>query len=418
MVTELILPDAGVQLPLVHGFCDDFDIPFQRGSKDIPLGAFQEVDGTAIADHADGAGTIPGWANETETGGLRWNNSDATAGATTFTLPRDLDTGQPAVLRIRCAKVGATNDAVNTTTFDVGLFNNALAATYDADDDYGGTSTAVVPNATTLTVQECTLAIAAADLGNPGDSVYLTLKPTSSTLDTDDIIVISLELDYVKSNQRWQILGDAASSVTFNDAAGGTVNLITGGTNEDEIYIATPLETFLTVANKPIEIGARVSYVEAATNVANICFGLAQEAAADLLVDAGAGLATTLDGALFYKVDGGARWQVGSSNATTQTTTDTQTICNTMSAGEFHNLKMYVRPISSTEAEVTFHVDSTGAADFAQCRRYGANPREPHIKHTLTLSGLAEMHLVLGAKAGSAAAETLVVDYVYAYQTR
>jgi hypothetical protein len=414
MTKLLNLPPAACLAPLVHGFLDDFDVPVVRGSKDIPLGSFQEIDGTTILDFSAGDSVIPGWAAEAETGGVRWNNH-ATPDpiTTTFTMPRDIDTSYPAILRIRAAKTGATGgDAV---TWAVGAFNNALAALYDADTDYGGASSAMTGAATAKTVQESTLALAAADLGTPGDSVYLSIQPTDGTLGTDDVILISIELDYVKKDQPWAILGDAAGSVTYNDAGGGTVSIATGAGDNDEKYIARPLESFLPVADKPSITEFRLQYTEANTDDANIFAGLAQEAGANLLVDDGAGVAATLDGVYFYKVDGGTRWQIGNSNATTQDTDDTE---DTAGSSGYHTLRLEINPLGDGTADIVFSIDTNGGQDFKQCRANGANPRTPSIKQNVTLAGLAEMHVVLGAKAGGANAETLVVDYAQSWQKR
>jgi len=86
--------------------------------------------------------------------------------------------------------------------------------------------------------------------------------------------------------------------------------------------------------------------------------------------------------------------------------------------GAWHTLEIFVNPVDSANAEVTFGIDASGGLDIHQVRENGANPRTPNIKHMLALSGLAEMHVVFGAKAGGANAEALLVDYISVWQKR
>lgn len=406
------IPPIHVSIPLVHGFADDFDQAPERGSKDLPLGLWQEQDGTALADFT-GTSNPPGYSAGDESFGIRWNNDAAPDPITTsFTMPRDIDTVYPAILRIRAAKTGATGgDAV---TWLVEAFNNALAALYDADADYGGTSSAMTGAATAKTVQESTLVLAAADLGNAGDTVVLTIQPTDGTLGTDDVILLSVELDYVRKNQRWLSVGDDGGSAVVDDAAGGVLTITTDGDDNDEFYCISAVELLKVAANKPITVLARVKFTEASTDDANILFGFMDAAAADSLQDDAAGPGATYDGALFFKVDGETRWRVESSNAGSQVTTET----DVTAGGGWQTLRIDITPINATTAEVVFWIDSSGGQDLAQVREQGAKPQNPAIKHTLTITGLEEMQLIFGAKAGGANAESLLVDFVSVWQKR
>ena len=99
-------------------------------------------------------------------------------------------------LHILAAKVGATiGDA---TTFDVAAYNNVVAALYDADTNYGGTSSAMTGNAATKTIQHLTLTLALADLAAYPAAVELTIKPTAGTLGTDDVIMLVAWIAYKK----------------------------------------------------------------------------------------------------------------------------------------------------------------------------------------------------------------------------
>ena len=127
------------------------------------------------------------------------------------------------------------------------------------------------------------------------------------------------------TGDRWtSIAADTGASVAMTDAVGGRVALVTGATDNNEAYIHTTSELFLPAANKPILVRAQLQFAEANTDDANVIFGLINAAAANDLQDNGAGPRASYDGAVFYKVDGGTRWQVESSNAGTQVTTDTE----------------------------------------------------------------------------------------------
>jgi hypothetical protein len=129
----------------------------------LPLGAFTEQDGTALADFSNGTSNTPGWNAGDESFGIRWNNSGTPDPiATSFPIPPDLDATADVIVHVLAAKVGATiGDAV---TWLIEAFNNADAAAYDADADFGGTSSAMTGDATSKTCQEETLTLAAANV--------------------------------------------------------------------------------------------------------------------------------------------------------------------------------------------------------------------------------------------------------------
>ena len=164
----------------------------------LPLGAWTEQDGTALADFADGDSATPGWSAGDESFGIRWNNK-ATSDpiSTSVPIPPDLDASADVIVHILAAKVGATvGDAV---TWLVEAFNNVDAALYDADADFGGTSSAMTGDAATKTCQEETLTLAAANVAGSPCVLVLTLQPTDGTLGTDDVILLGVWLEYTRS---------------------------------------------------------------------------------------------------------------------------------------------------------------------------------------------------------------------------
>lgn len=162
----------------------------------LPLGAFQEQDGTALADFV--AGPTPGWSAGDESGGIRWGaHANPDPVSTQIVWPADVDLTADVVLHLLAAKVGATvGDAV---IWVVEAFNTVDGALYDADADYGGESSAMTGDAATKTVQEETLTLASANLPAAVPSATtLTVQPKDGTLGTDDVILLGAWLEYTK----------------------------------------------------------------------------------------------------------------------------------------------------------------------------------------------------------------------------
>ncbi len=171
-----------------------------QGLIELDASTFYLLTGAPFAVFADGTTTVPGSSFDgSKSFGIRWNNDAAPAAITRgFKIPPDMDITANAVLHIRAAKTGATNNAGNTPTFAVGLFNQVDGALYDADTDFGGTSSAMLPAATAKTIQNVTLTILAADLAAFPASVTITIKPTAGTLNTDDLVLVDAYVLYTK----------------------------------------------------------------------------------------------------------------------------------------------------------------------------------------------------------------------------
>lgn len=161
----------------------------------LPMGAWTEQDGTALADFADGASSTPGWSAGDEGFGIRWNNHAAPDPIScSIPIPPDLDDTADVVVHIAAAKTGAT--LADAVTFTIEAFFNVVGALYDADADCGGASSAMTGDSTAKTVQEETLTLAAADVPAHPGILTLTLQPTDGTLGTDDVIVLGVWLEY------------------------------------------------------------------------------------------------------------------------------------------------------------------------------------------------------------------------------
>jgi len=200
---------------------------------------------------------------------------------------------------------------------------------------------------------------------------------------------------------------DSGATVAGSDAAGGAAVLTTGATDNNEAYLLSKQEVFLFAANKPLKVACRLKFTEANTDDANVAFGLANAVGANTIVDDGAGLKTNFSGVAIFKVDGGTRWKVMSSLATTQEIVDLTAslsydkLAKTAGGGVYQILEIDWQPISGTVGEARFFIDGV------------------HV-YTLsfTFTSATEMNLFVGVKAGGANSEVVTVDYLYGVQQR
>jgi hypothetical protein len=175
--------------------------------------------------------------------------------------------------------------------------------------------------------------------------------------------------------------------------------MVTGDTDNNEGYLYSASNSFKFTTNKKVFFETRLELTEVATNTANWCAGLCSVKAANTLVDAGAGMVTTFDGAMFYKVDGTMKIYFMTSNGATQ---GTPLDCGTFVSGTAYTLGFLYDYNDGVTAYVTPIVD--GVAKTTQ---------------ELTISGLdASLYAVFGAKTGSAHVATLKIDYVHVVQER
>lgn len=218
------------------------------------------------------------------------------------------------------------------------------------------------------------------------------------------------DFDFFETAKVWTALAaDTTATVTCVDNQDGQVLLTTDATDNNEAAIFSTRKNFLIAANKPCMYESRINFAEAATNAANVAAGFSTVFAANLMLDNGAGPATTMDGALIYKQDGETVWRCLSSIGTTQTKT-----VSTKTAGGTADqvLRIEINPINSTQAEVTFYVDGVPLMDASQ------TARNMPIKHTITYTGAAKMGVGVYAKCGSAANQPVNIDYIFAAQKR
>lgn len=188
------------------------------------------------------------------------------------------------------------------------------------------------------------------------------------------------------------------------DNAGGILSMATGATDNNEVAIKSSSEVFLLADDKPFVIEASLKYTEANTDDANVAFGLADAIGANLLLDDGAGPKTTFSGALIYKVDGSTVWKAASSKSTTQTLSTSITTAG----GAYQKLRIEGRAVDGTNYEIIYFVDEQPLRD----------SNNKMIKHTVAYASATEMQVGAYIKAGGATSETLLVDYIGAWQKR
>lgn len=226
------------------------------------------------------------------------------------------------------------------------------------------------------------------------------------------------DFDHLVSGDRWtNVLTDTGTAVVLDSAGGILEQKPSDGTvaDNDEAYTHTTAEIFKFAADKAIIVEAHIQYTEANVDDANVMFGLMDSVAADALQDDGAGPKSSYSGAVLFKVDGGTNWQAESSVGSSQVTTDlTEANLNNLSkvtqtAGGAASqlLRIEGEPRTSTTFDIKFFI---GALD--------NKPLVLVAKHLLTISSSTEMQVVMGVKNGFTNQETILYDYVAAFQVR
>lgn len=217
------------------------------------------------------------------------------------------------------------------------------------------------------------------------------------------------------------LVADTTPTVTNGDVAGGAAKLFTDTTDNNEVAIATG-EFLLFAQDKPWYVQGRVRWAENDTNKANVYFGVSDAlAAANLMVDNGAGPKTSGSMAGFFKVDGGTTWKTIVSKSTTQTTNTTEyTSVNSSSA--WHTLGILCDPIDATNATVSFYIDTAGGNNLLPARIASQNARVTDLATNqvqIAISSATEMALGLYVKTGGGSGgETVYLDYLAAYGKR
>lgn len=217
--------------------------------------------------------------------------------------------------------------------------------------------------------------------------------------------------EFVTGDLYTSLVADGGTSAAVGDTAAGIIVLTTGATDNNEVVVRTTKEVFKIVANKCIEGLFRFQYSEANTDDANVMCGFMDAMVADAMVNNGAGPKTSYSGAVVYKVDGGTKWVCQSSIGSTQTSTTSTT---TAGGSSYCTVRICINPTNSTDADVTFEIDTAGGSNFTPLVDSNNIP----IRHTVTYSSATEMMAGVYVKAGDTNSEVVNVDYIDPAQVR
>jgi len=271
---------------------------------------------------------------------------------------------------------------------------------WDEDGDpYGGTA-GTGALTTNLVDADFVLGSLVADLAAADGVAYVAMNEYG----IDDPVIPGKTCEFMDDffcfddGDDWIDTVSDAGTIEVTDGANGILSIASGATDNNESYVSSKAELALFQADKKAIFEARVKLTEANVNDANIIIGLSDTVAADSLLDDGAGPMASFDGAVFFKVDGGTVWQARTSNAATPAS---DTSAGAFTSGAWHTLRIVFDPGAGTTGTVKFYVNGVLGASLS-----------------ITLAGLAEMHILLGVKAGDANAETLLVDYARLIQDR
>lgn len=196
--------------------------------------------------------------------------------------------------------------------------------------------------------------------------------------------------------------GDGTVINAAQDGANGVHNIGTRtstATDNDQVNFSTVQEAWKMASGKPLFLDAGIKCTEAATNSANLFVGLSDDVAADLILDDGAGMKTTFDGAGLFKVDGGTVWQAIGSTGSDQAI---NTSAGSFTSGSWQRLAFFFDPGNGTDGYIYPFVNGV-----EQTR--------------VLLEGLAsqdECHAVFGVKTGTGAQQIIQLDWLTIVQVR
>ncbi len=189
----------------------------------------------------------------------------------------------------------------------------------------------------------------------------------------------------------------------FQDVVGGVYNVVTAAADNDYHAMSSVAENWKFAEGKPLWFEARFKLAEANTNESTWWFGLTDTLTTGGMQANVAGPLASYDGALIYKTPETAMTvNFETSNAATQST-----------------LAAFATGVSNTWHRCGFYFDGAPTTSYLYPWFYNGTIWAMGTRQPITLSGLEEMHLVFGVKAGpTGGAETLQVDYVRCLQLR
>lgn len=197
--------------------------------------------------------------------------------------------------------------------------------------------------------------------------------------------------------------GDGGTGTNaFQDAAGGVFNLVTAAADNDYHELTSVAENWKFASGKRLWFEARFKLAEATTNDSAWWFGLSDTLTTGAFQADAAGPLASYDGALIWKDEDTLEIDFETSNAGTQNTGS--------------NIATF---ISDTWFRVGFYFNAEATTSYITPWVHNGTAWTMGTAQAITLSGLEEMHLVAGVKAGpGGAAETLQIDYWKVVQER
>jgi hypothetical protein len=208
--------------------------------------------------------------------------------------------------------------------------------------------------------------------------------------------------------QAWTATNDSATGTpVFNaDAVGGVASVLTAAADNDYSAYASANEIFKFTAGKKLWLEARVKVAEATVLESTWWVGLTDTLTTGGVQANAAGPLASYDGALFWK------------------TPETAMTLNfeTSNAGTQNTLSAFATTTTGTWTKVAFYFDGESTIYPYAATYVSATDTETwkgYTGQTITTTGLEEMHVVFGIKAGpTGAAETLQIDYIFVAQER
>lgn len=210
------------------------------------------------------------------------------------------------------------------------------------------------------------------------------------------------------TNRYTATLTDTGSAVVGNGVSGIVVITPSDGTvaDNDEAYLGLRNLVFTPAAGKTFVMRARMQYSEANIDDANVAVGFTSSVAANTLVDDGGGLRASGTTFAFYKVDGGTAWAVESRN---QTAVYRNTTTVTAGGSAYVEFQVMLHEITTTHLIASYFIDGKPVVD--------ATTGFP-VWHKVAYASADPVTPFVALKNGSANAETLNVDYLYAKTNR
>lgn len=203
----------------------------------------------------------------------------------------------------------------------------------------------------------------------------------------------------------WAVMSDGGTGTpVFQDAAGGWFNIVTAAVDNDYSAYKSVTQPFnFATAGKKLWAEMRFKVAEATILESTWWFGLTDTVTTGGMQANAAGPLASYDGALIWKEPETAMTvNFETSNAGTQST-----------------LTAFATSVTDTVQRAGFYFDGAATTGTITPYFYNGTTYTVGTAKNITLSGLEEMNLVYGIKAGpSGAAETLQVDYVKCVQLR